>query len=155
MFVARAAIAASIVSLAVSFVAFLALLPAEVAIQVESRAFSSIEQNAPPQQEVAKDRTTLSGSQQLLNVLGPYVSTSSAALDAMRAVVGDRPPGLVITSLSYVAGSKTITVVGQGSTVSSFGTELQADPHFTGVNIPVGVLVGSNKKFSITLTGNF
>jgi hypothetical protein len=152
---ARLVLAVSLVSLAISFVAFLALLPVEIALQIEGRTVARIQQGAPPGQEVNADATALTDMQSLLNIIGPYAATSSAPLSAIRAAIDDRPAGTLITAISYDASSKNITVTGQGSNVSAYATALREDGRFTGVQIPVGALVGGNKLFTVTLTGNF
>ena len=154
-YLARFVIALSLVSLAISFIAFLSLLPVEVALQMESASLATLEANAPQSEAAAADKTALTHTQAILNVVGPYVSTSSAMLDAIRASVADRPAGLTISSLSYAAGSKTISLVGLGTSVNEFNANLKADPHFTAVQVPINALVGNSKQFTLTLTGDF
>lgn len=152
---ARFTIAASLISLVVSFVAFLSLIPSEIALQIESRTLAAIEQSSPAAQEVAADRSALARTQSLVVTAQPYLATSTAALDAISAALSARPAGTTISSLSYLVGSKTISITGQGTGVNAYGAALRADKTFTAVQIPVGVLVGTDKRFTITLTGNF
>lgn len=154
-YLARFVIALSLVSLAVSFIAFLSLLPVEVALQMESASLTSLESSTPQSEEAATDQAALTHTQDIIRVIGPYVATSSTVLDAIRAAIADRPAGLTISSLSYAAGSKTINLVGLGSAVSDFNANLRADPHFTDVQVPVNALVGNSKQFTLTLVGNF
>jgi hypothetical protein len=97
-YAARMVIATSFVSLAASLVALLALLPAEVAVQIENRTLGNLEANAPSTQQASSDSSALSRTESELGVLSPYLATSSPALEAMRAVLSDKPTGTSIIS---------------------------------------------------------
>lgn len=154
----RFALAGSIAAFLIAGIVILILVSIEAAIRLEALPLSNLERNASSEaaQETA-DRATLSDAAKILTAMASYDATSSPALEAIAALVGDRTAGVTLTSISYNSGSKSIQLAGSGpaGAARAYSDALKADTHFESVQVPVGALVSDARQFTITLTGNF
>lgn len=155
---ARFVLASSLVLLLLAFIAFLSLLPAEIALQIEDSALAKTKASTPAADQINGDHLTLAEAQSFVSTALPYLAATSTGFDAIRAAIVDRPQGISITLISYIPGSKTITLSGAAAAsadIASYQSALKSDAHFTDAQIPVGALVSGDRQFSVTLSGNF
>ena len=109
--------------------------------------------------EISADKQALMGSQSLLNVFAPSVAPVTPT-DAIRTALTLRPQGIHVDHVSYTAGT-TGTIILQGyadntDAINAYKAALLSSKHFSAVDVPVGVLVGSdNGRFDVTLSGAF
>ena len=156
MYRARFCIAACLVFLAVAALAFIALVPSYFTLYVGG--YTSL-QGSPVNAHLKDDRAAVAHAQALLGTLSPLLSattTSGLIADAISA----RPATVEISHITSTAGRPgTIILVGSAGSIkaiSAYQNALRADPHFTGVSVPVGDLAGTAEgQFSITLSAYF
>lgn len=138
-----------------------ALLPAAAYVFVHQSSIRIPVESTPlSQEQITQDRIDAQKTESLLRVLYPVMTATSSPVAVVRSVLAKRPTGVTITSFSFAADSKMLTVSGQADgrdAVNTFRGALQSDPRFTNVVIPVNVLAGAgqNGRFSLTLTGAF
>jgi hypothetical protein len=155
MYRARFLIAASLVSLALSALAALALVPSYLALQLAappvSDAISHANANTP------EDIATVSRAQALIAALGPVLSATTSPASVILDALGQRPAGVTVTGITYTTNPSLITFAGSASrdAISAYRDTLAKDPLFTSVSIPVDSLIGNNSNFTMSLSGNF
>ena len=155
MYRARFLIAASLVSLALSALAALVLVP----------SFLALELAAPPLSDTAArsaantptDVVTISRTQAIIAALSPIFSATSSPSQAIIAALSARPPGVVVQNITYTAAPARITFTGTASrdAIGAYRDALTKDPQFTSVAVPVDSLIGTNNNFTMSLQGNF
>lgn len=159
-YLARFVLAGAVTALVCAFIAFLTLLPSEIAIQIQDSSMRSAASTpAPPAGQTAADRADVEAAQQLLLQLTPISAASSSALDMVKAAIADRPAGISINAISSTPAVKQLALSGNASSldaINAYRTALQADKHFTAVNVPVSALVGSEVgQFTISLVTSY
>lgn len=157
-FATRFAIAGAVMLMGTAFIAFLALLPTEIVLQLDTASLQHISAASASPGQINADHATLADAASLVSTVLPFTNATSTGLEALRYALADKTPGISISSISYIPGSGTLSLTGSimpGGSISGFQSALKADTHFTNVEIPVGTLVGSAKEFTVTLTGNF
>lgn len=155
---ARFVLTGSLILLLLAFVAFLSLLPAEIALQIEAASLEKTRANAPSSDQINNDRETLADAGSYVRTLLPFTTASSTGFEAIGSAIADRPKGIALHVISYSPGTKTITISGvalASADIAAYQSALKADAHFSSVQIPVGALVGGDKQFSVTLSGDF
>lgn len=154
---ARFVIITSVIFIAASLLAYGALLPSYLVLHFNPGPVTVPSTVSPV--EIANDKTALIHSQNLLNMLAPVVApvTPSAAI---RTALSLRPQGVHIDHISYQAGkSGQIVLQGVADTtdaIDAYRTALLTSKQFSAVDVPVGVLIGSdNGRFDVRLSGSF
>ena len=155
MYRARSIILVALFLCVLAAVSFLALVPSYLVLQIGWR--TPAQQSVDPSQ--AADRAVMAHTQAVVAALSPLLaSTTASAL--ITDAIGARPAGITIDHVTAAAGSPGTIILtgsaGSNSEVSAYQRALQADPHFSGVSVPVADLIGSvNGEFSITLNASF
>lgn len=154
---ARYIIVSSTILIIVACIVAGALLPSYLVLHFNPGSIAV--PNTITDSEISADKQALIGSQSLLNAFAPSVAVVTPS-DAIRVALSLRPQGIHVDHISYTAG-KTGTLILQGyadttDAINAYRTVLLSSKHFTGVDVPVGVLIGSaNGRFDVTLSGNF
>ena len=149
-------VTSSVLSLA-SLIVYGALLPSYLVLYLNPG--SVVAANNISHDQITSEKAALSHSQSLLNTFAPAVS-SVTPTDAIRTALALQPPGIHIDHISYSAG-KNGKLILQGAmdttdAINKFRTALLSSKKFTSVDVPVGVLVGSEDgRFDVTLLGAF
>ncbi|MDB5237963.1 MAG: hypothetical protein JWM46_233 [Candidatus Kaiserbacteria bacterium] len=155
MYRARFLIAASLVSLTLSALAGLALVPSYLALQLA--APPAAEAVAHSAGNVPDDIATVTRTQALITALTPIISATTTPSESILVALGLRPQGVTVTHITYTAKPSLITLGGAASrtTINAYRDALAHDVHFTNVSIPVDALIGNSESFTVSLKGNF
>ncbi len=155
MYRARFVIAFSLVALALALVAALALVPSYLALRVAAPPVASV---ASVPKGSGTDTVAMARAQALLHKVKPLLSSTSSPTEIVRTALSARPKGVRVDHVIYIAGAAgQMTLAGTASRedISAFRDELGKISLFTGVSVPVGSLVSSEGRFSISLSGIF
>lgn len=151
---ARVILAASLILACGAIIACLALAPAIISVQVASASLATPSEEA----EAAREDSTKAGrAQSLIAALGPLVSSTSSATNALDQALALQPADISISVITYTAESNTIVLSGLSKgreAVNDFRDALEASDQFADVAVPVAALVGTQQgRFTITLKG--
>ena len=140
-------------------IALLALLPLYAIVRAEHGA---LEVNTPILRGAsdAEERAGIMRAQFLVREFRPLASSTPPALEILGIALDARPPGVTVSSMSYVRGDPGMIVLGgvarSRDEINAYRTVLAKDPHFKSVAVPIGILTGSEGgRFTITLSGAF
>lgn len=155
MYRARFVIAASLMSLALSALAALALAPSYLALQLAAPPIA--ETAASARANMSNDVVAMARAQALVAAVGPLVAATSSPSQNILASLSGRPAGVVVTRITYTAHPSLITLGASASraAVNAYRDALMKDAHFTSVDIPVDSLIGNSSSFTVSLKGNF
>ena len=131
--------------------AVIALLPAFINVRI---ARASLEAPSAAQ-EAREDNATASHAQTLVDALKPLTGTPPS--DALAEALALQPAGISITGIAYRTNPEEIELTGISKNredVNAFRDVLVQSGRFTGVEVPVAALVGTQEgRFTMTLTG--
>jgi hypothetical protein len=147
-------------SLAIGAAAFTALvLSPSFGVLYVSRS-SSIEK-ASQAHQMKTDNDDILRAQSLLSQVSNVALASSSISSAIIDALAQKSDTVSIDTISYVTTSASPSIALGGvaqnrASLEKFRTQLQGDPRFTSVNIPVADLLGSQgSRFTVTLKGHF
>ncbi len=126
------------------FVLRIAAVPADGAVSTHSESAS-------------EDIMAVARAQALVRTLQTLVSTTSSPSHSIASVLSNRPKGVLIERITYLADEGQFLLSGSASreALNAYHNVLLRNPAFTSVSIPVAALVGNEGgNFSITLTGS-
>jgi len=156
MYRSRFVIALAIVSLILSAVATLALVPSYLVVLIAAPPVTEV---SILQDAVVVDYTAvLARAQGLVQALLPMVNSTTSPSEIITSALIHRPQGVMIEHVSYVSGKTgQITIAGSGNrdSISEYRDILSKNSYFTSVSVPVGALVSQEGRFTISLSGNF
>lgn len=146
--------------LASAALTFFALLPSYITLKMQE--VRSTKSNEAQSAEVAASKKDLAHTQGLVVLLAP-IATSTSFLGSLGALLGDRPPGAHVESISYTknASDKKGQIIVSGASASreninTFRIALEKDSHFDSVVVPINALTGAEEgHFTITVKGAF
>lgn len=155
MYRARFLIATSLVFLALSGLAALALVPSFLALELAAPPVADA--GAHSGTNTPSDIATISRTQALAAALGTVFSATSSPSRVIIAALSARPPSVTVQHITYVASPAQITFNGSASrdSISAYRDALTKNSIFTSVSIPVDSLIGTSNNFTMTLEGNF
>lgn len=144
----------ALVLIALSVLAYVALLPSFVAL--ETNTLSDAEMSAQGS-SATESLKSMQKSQALLTAVAPIIYATTTPTFAMEKAIELRPKGATVSRIRYIGSSHTIQLAGVASreALTAYRTALENDGLFTAVSVPVAALVGASGQFSITLSGNF
>ncbi len=142
-------------SIVASLVALVALVPSYLALRVDEG--SLVPATSTP--SAAQDGIAMAHLKVLVTTLSP-LAASSSPVDAMTAALANKPAGIVITHLTYTAGSPASLVLsGTASdtqTLNAYQMALRANSRFTAASVPIDQLAGAgNGQFTLTVSGTY
>lgn len=154
MYRARFVLAASIVSLSLSALAALALVPSYLALQLAAPPV--VDSVTAGGQNVPDNIAALARTQALVTAIDPILSSTSSPSSVILAALDARPAGVRVTHIIYTADPLLITFTGSASrgALSAYRDSLSADPRFTNISVPVDSLIGTNSDFTMSLAAH-
>ena len=156
MYRSRFIIVLALVSLVLSTMAALALVPGYLVLLIAAPPVTKVV--VPQDAAVVDDTAALSRAQGLVNALLPITISTTSPSEIITSALVSRPKGVVIEHVSYVSGKAgQITIAGSGNrdSISAYRDILGKSPYFTSVSVPVGALVSQDGRFTISLSGSF
>lgn len=153
---ARFVFVGAVIFSSAAIVAILSILPAYVSVRVARASVDAVNREAAAESR-SEDQQASARTQALLNVLTPIASATSSPSESLIIALSEKPAAISITSISYVAGTKTIEIAGtsaQREAISALRDALEASGRFSNVAVPVAALVGAQEgRFTVTLSG--
>lgn len=156
MYRSRFVIAIALVSLILSAIATLALVPGYLVMLIAAPPVNEV--SIPQDAVVVDDTAALSKAQGLVQALLPIVNSTTSPSEIITSTLINKPRGITIEHVSYVSGkSAQLTIVGSGNrdSISEYRDVLSKNSYFTNVSVPVGAFVSQDGRFTISLSGNF
>lgn len=153
---ARFLIVLSLVSLALSALAALSLVPSYLALEIAAPPVgdTAISHTGTPK----NDPTEMARAQAIIVALRPYLNSTTSPSAIVASALGLRTQGVTIDHITYVSGkSGQMTLDGTATreAISAYRDALGKNPYFSAVSVPVGSLVGAGGRFTLSLTGAF
>lgn len=150
MYRSRFLITASLVSLALSTLAALVLVPSFLALELAAPPISDAV--AHSRENTPTDIAIISRTQALAGALSPILAATSSPSQRIREALSAKPQGVSVTHITYTSQPSMITLSGTASrdTISAFRDTLAKDPLFTNVSVPVDSLIGASNSFTMS-----
>ncbi len=156
-YLSRFIFAGSLLMLAASLLAILALVPSYYVLYTTRPMKDGSTMTA---EENKNDTADIAKAQAAVSLLLPVVSATSSLSQAISAALSVRPKGIRIDNITYNAGEPaSVMITGTANNreaINAYREAMKADKRFAAVAVPVGDLLGGEGgRFTFTLTGKF
>ena len=156
-FRARYILAGSFLAIGIGLFSAFVLAPSFAVLFITRPAAAA---EASRAQQNKTETADLVRAQALIVQVAPMLSASSSISSAILRAIQSRPVGVQINSISYSADAGQSIILGGSANnrelLDQYRTNLQKEPTFSSVKLPVGELVSfKGGNFTITISGKF